>query len=87
MKDERDYSPIPCDRYSEFEVAILHHDRMRVRWLDAEGHDHLEALHPTDLETHDGKEYMYATTDDGERRCIRLDRVRTTETLHGRQAP
>ncbi len=87
MASDKEYEPIPCGRYSEYEVAILHHDRMRIRWLDDGGQDHLETLHPTDLQTRAGEEFMFATTDDGEQRVIRLDRIRMTETLTGRQAP
>ena len=26
------YRPIACERYSEYEVAILHHEKLHLRW-------------------------------------------------------
>lgn len=83
MNDDNDYTPIDCDVYSEYEVSILHRQRLRVRWRDDGGADHVETLRPTDLETREGKEFMTALTDHGEERRIRLDRIREAGVLKG----
>lgn len=81
MSDETDYTPIDCGLYSEYELAIMHRERLRMHWRDEQGTDHLETLRPTDLQTHEHQEFMYAVTDAGDERCIRLDRILKTETL------
>lgn len=81
MSDDNDYTPIDCDVYSEYEVAILHKQRLRVHWRDEAGADHVETLRPTDLQTREGREFMSAVTDHGEERCIRLDYIREAGTL------
>ncbi len=81
MNDDTDYTPIDCDVYSEYEVAILHQQRLRVRWRDEAGADHVETLRPTDLLTRAGEEFMSALTDHGEERCIRLDHIREAGVL------
>ena len=81
MNDENDYRPIDCGLYSEYELAIMHRDRLRVHWRDEAGSDHLETLRPTDLRTRDSQEFMYAQTEDGQQRCIRLDRIVRADPL------
>ena len=85
MDKENDYRPIDCALYSEYETAIMHRECLRVHWRDSAGGDHLEALRPTDLQTRSGEEFMYATTENGEQRCIRLDRIVHTESIKGEQ--
>jgi len=81
MSDDNDYTPIDCGLYSEYELLIMHRRRLRMHWRDEVGADHLETLRPTDLQTRQGEEFMYAVTDGGDQRCIRLDRILKTETL------
>lgn len=83
MSDDNDYQPIDCDLYSEYELAIMRHRRWRMHWRDESGNDHLETLSPTDLQTRQGQEFMYAVTDSGAERCIRLDRIIKIENIEG----
>lgn len=83
MSDDNDYQPIDCGLYSTYEVAIMQRRRWRMHWRDETGDDHLETLRPTDLQTRNGQEFMYALTDDGAERCIRLDRIIKIETIEG----
>lgn len=72
-----DYRPIDCDRHSRFELAIIRRRRLVVAWREPGGTDHVETLHPTDLETAAGEEFLIAARDDdGAKRRIRLDRIR-----------
>ncbi len=70
-----DYQPIPCALYSQYEIAILHHTPMRVRWRGADGVTYLEVLTPEDLVTHNGEEFLVARNAAGESRRVRLDRL------------
>jgi Rho-binding antiterminator len=83
MSDDNGYRPIDCGLYSEYELAIMQRRCWRMHWRDEAGHDHLETLRPTDLQTRQGEEFMYAITDDGSERCIRLDRIIKTEAIEG----
>ena len=81
MSDDNDYTPIDCGLYSEYELLIMRRTRLRVHWRDADGNDHMEMLRPTDLQTRQGQEFMYAVTESGDERCIRLDRIIKSEPL------
>ncbi|GAB4293737.1 MAG: hypothetical protein Kow0096_09540 [Thiohalomonadaceae bacterium] len=83
MSDDNDYQPIECGLYSEYELAIMRRRRWRMHWRDETGTDHLETLRPTDLQTRNGQEFMSAVTDNGDERCIRLDRIIRIEELEG----
>lgn len=76
MSDSEDYTPIPCEVYSQFEVAIMHRDILRLHWRDSAGMDHIDRVMPTDLQTRNHGEYLIATDcADGSALEIRLDRI------------
>ncbi|MDE2234906.1 MAG: transcriptional antiterminator, Rof [Gammaproteobacteria bacterium] len=72
-----DYQPISCALYSQYEIAILHHTPLRVRWRDLDGVTYLETLTPEDLETREGEEFLVARNAQGQCRRLRLDRMIT----------
>jgi Rho-binding antiterminator len=80
----RKYTPISCDTYSRYELAILRGQGLRVAWRGARGIDRVEHLQPVDLRTRTGGEYMIARNLLGQRRVMRLDRIRRVETLPNR---
>lgn len=76
-----DYTPIDCGRYSEYEVAIMHRQRLRVSWREPEGESHVEVLLPKDLCTRDGEEFLIAQGAGGQRLELRLDYIQRAEAL------
>jgi Rho-binding antiterminator len=70
-----DYTPIDCGSYSEYELAIMHGNRLRLSWRDAEGFPRIGVLVPVDLRTRQGEEFLVATDHFGDEREIRLDRI------------
>ncbi|HYQ73339.1 MAG TPA: Rho-binding antiterminator [Gammaproteobacteria bacterium] len=70
-----DYTPIDCGLYSEYEVVIMHHERLRLSWRDARGDVHIGIVTPIDLRTRNGAEFLVVREQDGETRSIRLDRI------------
>jgi Rho-binding antiterminator len=76
-----DYKPIDCGLYSEYEVAILHRDRLRLSWRDSKENVHIEVFTPNDLRTHQGEEFLVVIGQDGRQQEIRLDRI-----LHSKPA-
>ncbi|NNG12116.1 MAG: transcriptional antiterminator, Rof [Halobacteria archaeon] len=76
-----DYKPIDCGLYSEYEVAILHRNRLRLSWRDSKENIHIEVFTPNDLRTRKGEEFLVVTGQDGGQQEIRLDRI-----LHSKPA-
>ncbi len=70
-----DYRPIPCERHSEYELAV-----MRGQWLLIDGESGrgeergLRCL-PVDLTARSGEEFLQVRTADGELLEFRLDRI------------
>jgi len=71
------YAPIDCDRYSELELAILKHQRLRMRWV--EGNVVREDIVlPIDLQTRASQEFL--TCQCGPDKFeLRLDQIRHWE--------
>ena len=69
------YTPIDCDLYERYELAIMHRETLFLRWRDADGLTHLEHLTPTDLRARAGEEFLHARTADGGNRVLRLDAI------------
>lgn len=70
-----DYTPIDCQLYSEYELAVLHHRKLRIAWRDTQNLSHIDVLLPRDLLTRCGEEFLIAESLNGERLEIRLDRI------------
>ncbi|MBI3570761.1 MAG: transcriptional antiterminator, Rof [Gammaproteobacteria bacterium] len=69
------YVPISCDLHSEYELAILHRQWLRLVWANGNViHD--EAVLPLDLKATNGEEFLVCRTKDNATQNIRLDRVR-----------
>lgn len=68
------YTPIACERYSEYEVAILHRQKLHLRWhQDNVVHD--KTVLPLDLYTAQHEEFLLCRDDAGMQHTIRLDRI------------
>jgi Rho-binding antiterminator len=76
-----DYTPIDCNSYSEYELAIMHRKHLRVSWRDVEGPTRIEVLVPVDLRTRQGEEFLVAIDSLGAEREIRLDRILDSKCL------
>jgi len=70
-----DYLPIDCNLYSEYECAIVQHQRLQLAWRDDEGMVHLEIITPLDLQTRSREEYLLVSDARQLVREIRLDRI------------
>lgn len=76
--DESDYRPISCDTYSEYELAIMHRQHLRLTWHEANVCFTLLVM-PLDLETDNGEEFLHCALPSGERARVRLDRIQRME--------
>ena len=68
------YEPIACARYSEYEVAILHRQKLRLRWLE-DNVIYEQPVLPLDLKTECHEEFLICRDAAGTVRTIRLDRI------------
>lgn len=73
-----DYRPIPCALYSEYEVAILHRERLHLTWC-ADNVVYNQRVLPLDLRTRNREEFLICRTENGEPLEIRLDNIRRME--------
>lgn len=77
------YTPIDCALHSQYELHIMHRDRLRLGWHDEAGHEHLEVVRPRDLRTESGGEYLVCERGDGTEVALRLDRIVRSERVSG----
>jgi Rho-binding antiterminator len=73
-----DYRPIPCARYSEYELAILHRQKLRLRWREGNV-IHEEIVVPLDLRTREHQEFLICRSQNGVELMLRLDHIRRME--------
>jgi len=73
-----EYAPINCDRYSEYEVAILHRQKLHLRWHEANVH-YDQVVLPIDLRTANHEEFLICRGHEGETLRIRLDHIQKME--------
>lgn len=76
-----EYTPIDCALYSQYELAILRHRRLRISWRDTAGETHIATLRPRDLQTRSGAEFLIARDQDGQSLELRLDWIQHVEVL------
>lgn len=75
------YHPIPGAEYSRYELAILHHEHLRLCWQEPDKLLHLMALTPDDLLSKDRAEFLFAHNIAGHNYKIRLDYIRHFEII------
>lgn len=76
-----DYTPIDCGQYSEYELAILNRQRLRITWREADGQSRIDALMPVDLQTRNHEEFLRVENSAGRHFELRLDYIVKTEAL------
>lgn len=70
-----DYRSISCASYDSYEIAILHHQRLRLVWREGNVvYD--QVVTPLNLRTADGAEFLILRHADQTQREVRLDHIR-----------
>ncbi len=83
MTDANDlipYAPIACTRYSEYEVAILHRQKLRLRWSE-NNVIYVQTVLPLDLKTERHEEFLICRDDNDIQHTIRLDHIHKMESV------
>lgn len=79
-KDENQYQPISCELYSEFELAIMHSQKIKLVWQE-NGQANIAVVTPLDLCTEDHQEFLIAQDHNKQLLRVRLDYIRSQEFI------
>jgi transcriptional antiterminator Rof (Rho-off) len=70
-----DYKPVSCATHSEYELAIMHRQKLQLHWHNKAGNERVEEVTPTDMITRNQAEYLLVKTNKHSLIEIRLDRI------------
>ena len=76
-----DYTPIDCGLYSEYELAIIRRQKLRISWQGDDGLSHMAIVTPLDLQTRSGAEYLLARDHVGNALDLRLDHIQDMQPV------
>jgi len=75
IKRNASYQPVSCDLHSQYELAIMHKNKLCLSWLE-DGEVVTETnITPVDVQTKNKAEYLIAKTAEQEPLCLRLDHI------------
>ena len=75
------YQPVSCELHSQYELAIMHKNRLELSWL-SEGTLVTETnIMPLDIQTKNKAEYLLAVNEKNENLRIRLDHIKKMRIL------
>ena len=69
------YKPVSCEIHSEYELAIMRGQKLRIQWQTNTDERITEILKPQDIITHQEAEYLVAHDINGTDKKIRLDNI------------
>ncbi len=69
------YKPVSCDLHSQYELAIMHKNKLHLTYQSDNYSSVSSIVTPTDVQTKNKAEYLIAVTSNGENICIRLDHI------------
>jgi Rho-binding antiterminator len=70
-----DYTPVDCGLHSEYELAIMHRQTLRLTWRDTDGEQQTKTVIPADLRTRGHEEFLMVMGNDSIEQAVRLDRI------------
>ena len=79
MNDE--YKAVSCELHSQYELAILRKQTLRIKWLDSNGNAHASNLLPEDIYTREREEFLMTRNEKGEPVELRLDKITDTSPV------
>lgn len=77
---ETGYQPVSCANHDQYEIAILHGNKMHLTWQTG-NIIHDQVVTPLNLRTAQGEEYLILRLASGEQAEVRLDHIRRTKIL------
>lgn len=75
FKSDAPYQPISCDLHSQYELAIMHKNKLSLSWLEDGEVVTGTGITPVDVQTKNKAEYLIAKTAEQQDLCLRLDHI------------
>lgn len=80
-KNNTAYTPVSCELHSQYELAIMHKNKLCLSWID-EGKLVSETdITPVDVQTKNKAEFLIAKTAEQHELIIRLDQISEMRVL------
>ena len=80
-KFDTSYKPISCDLHSQYELAIMHKNKLCLTWVE-EGESVTKTdITPVDVQTKNKAEFLIAKTPKQDELVIRLDQITKMHVL------
>ena len=79
-KDDNKYQPISCALYSEYELAIMHRQKIKLVWHE-NTLTRIATVRPLDLRTKNHQEFLIAEDHQGQALRIRLDFIHSQDFI------
>lgn len=70
-----DYTPVSCATHSDYELAIMHKQKLTLTWQDESGKIRTEEVMPLDIVTKNRAEFLVVKTIKNESVRMRLDHI------------
>ncbi len=74
-KDSDNYKPIPCDLHSQYELAIMHKDKLELIYKVNDLITQKHVFLPIDVQTKNKAEYLLVLDKENKNHSIRLDHI------------
>ncbi|MCK5336575.1 MAG: transcriptional antiterminator, Rof [Gammaproteobacteria bacterium] len=74
-KEDTPYQPIECGLHSEYELAIMHKERVILSWIGINNKTQTETVEPIDIMVRDKQEFLKVRTENNKTNEIRLDKI------------
>lgn len=75
IKSNALYQPVSCDLHSQYELAIMHKNKLYLGWLEEDQLVTETNITPINVLTKNKAEYLIAKTAEHKNLCIRLDHI------------
>lgn len=75
IKANAPYQPISCDLHSQYELAIMHKNKLCLSWINEGELNTEENIIPIDVQTKNKAEFLIAKTSEQNDLSIRLDHI------------
>ena len=75
------YQPVSCDLHSQYELAIMHKNRLCLTWLENGEAATKTGVTPVDVQTKNKAEYLIVKTAEQDELVIRLDQITQMRVL------
>lgn len=81
MIEDNTYQPVSCELHSEYELAIMHKNKLCLTWLEEGESVTKTGITPVDIQIKNKAEFLIAKTSEQNDLIIRLDQITKVDIL------